>query len=116
VKNITRKVIKRLEGLGHLEMVDALYELDGEADTESDAMDEQDNEEVEKVLRNHFPKAVNGAQTNGHPTLKQQTVESVVPQKEKIDWEIPRKLLHGSIGMLYSHCRKPLSDTFTQDS
>jgi len=81
-------------------MVDALYELDGEADTESDAMDEQDNEEVEKVLRNSFPKAVNGAQTNGHPTLKQQTVESAVPQKEKIDWEIPRKLLHSSIGFI----------------
>ncbi|KAG6840278.1 hypothetical protein C0991_007766 [Blastosporella zonata] len=71
VKNITRKVIKTLEGLGHLDTTD-MEEQEGESDEKCDISDAT---EVEASLN---PPALH--------------------QPKKIDWEIPRKLLHSSIG------------------
>ncbi|KAF8869341.1 hypothetical protein CPB84DRAFT_1818714 [Gymnopilus junonius] len=101
VKNITRKVIKRLEGLGHLEMVDMTLSVP----EEEESAPEGEEIEVEKALyalgkealRNRNaqaskqpPEATNG-QPNGvaHPSAL---------KKSKSDLEIPRKVLHGSIG------------------
>ncbi|KNZ81994.1 CTP-dependent diacylglycerol kinase 1 [Termitomyces sp. J132] len=79
VKNITRKVIKTLEGLGHLD---------------STNMEEQEYESDEKCdigEATEVAAALNGA------ALHHEIPETdVVPKK--IDWEIPRKLLHSSIG------------------
>ncbi|KAG6837142.1 hypothetical protein H0H93_014047 [Arthromyces matolae] len=83
VKNITRKVIKTLEGLGHLDSTD---------------MDEQEYESDEKCDINEANQVeiiLNGAAIH-HETQKS-SVASSQPTK-KIDWEIPRKLLHSSIG------------------
>ncbi|KAF9474383.1 hypothetical protein BDN70DRAFT_815769 [Pholiota conissans] len=85
VKNITRKVIKRLEGLGHLEMVEM-----EEDEQSSSGQDEQ--AEVEKVLNELGKDALKvAAPTNGD-------AKSSVAPKAKPDLEIPRKVLHSSIG------------------
>ncbi|KAF5384377.1 hypothetical protein D9615_003139 [Tricholomella constricta] len=91
VKNITRKVIKTLEGLGHL-----------------DDMDEQDCESDEKCDLSEVEATLNGAALHSQPSsqsLRQRqngsAVASPTPsgiELKKIDWEIPRKLLHSSIG------------------
>ncbi|KAJ3566192.1 hypothetical protein NP233_g7151 [Leucocoprinus birnbaumii] len=109
VQNITRKVIRRLEGLGHLEMVDtyAMGPEDRDNDTDdlpSSNVSEPDDSvlEVEHSLvgdsttftaPNGHVNHVNG-HTNGHSNSN--GVEK--KQKQKVDWEIPRKLLHSSIG------------------
>ncbi|KAF8188034.1 hypothetical protein BJ912DRAFT_968981 [Pholiota molesta] len=87
VKNITRKVIKRLEGLGHLEMV--------EMEEDEQSLSGQDEQvEVEKVLFELGQEALKGAApANGHANG-----HSEVAQKAKPDLEIPRKVLHSSIG------------------
>ncbi|KAG6902097.1 hypothetical protein C0995_004449 [Termitomyces sp. Mi166 len=78
VKNITRKVIKTLEGLGHLDSTD---------------MDEQEYESDEKCDRTEATEVE--AVLNG--TALHRVITEANPKK-KIDWEIPRKLLHSSIG------------------
>ncbi|KAF5343593.1 hypothetical protein D9756_011596 [Leucocoprinus leucothites] len=109
VQNITRKVIRRLEGLGHLEMVDAYAVSPEDRDNDTDDVPssnvsepEDSAAEVELVLvENHgLDTRKNGhvvhenGQTNG--SLHANGVEK--KQKQKVDWEIPRKLLHSSIG------------------
>lgn len=87
VKNITRKVIKRLEGLGHLEMV--------EMEEDEQSLSGQDEQvEVEKVLYELGKEALKAAPANGHANG-----HSEVASKAKPDLEIPRKVLHSSIGM-----------------
>ena len=102
VKNITRKVIRTLEGLGHLESIDM-----GEQDDDYDS-EQYDQREVEAVLNvngtakhGESPEApvvvvmnsrLNGSIPGNHVALK------LVEQNKKIDWEIPRKVLHSSIG------------------
>ncbi|KAJ7101419.1 hypothetical protein B0H15DRAFT_919781 [Mycena belliarum] len=74
VKGITRKVIRTLEGLGHL---DPALEADDEADDES---------EVARALEDN---------------VRAGKQRAVVPsQTKKIDWEIPRKVFHSSIGFV----------------
>ncbi|KAF9443333.1 hypothetical protein P691DRAFT_738019 [Macrolepiota fuliginosa MF-IS2] len=118
VQNITRKVIRRLEGLGHLELVDmyATPEDDtdvpssnvsdgggGEREMEVEAEDER--AEVERALYDELVRrdgALNGnghanGHVNGHATANGVVAKSP-KQRQKVDWEIPRKLLHSSIG------------------
>ncbi|KAJ7226831.1 hypothetical protein GGX14DRAFT_627191 [Mycena pura] len=74
VKGITRKVIRTLEGLGHLD-----------PPSEAEADDEMDDEtEVAAALR--------ADRRQG----KLRALSEAAPQK-KIDWEIPRKVFHSSI-------------------
>jgi hypothetical protein len=94
VKNITRKVIKRLEGLGHLEMVD----MDMSVPEEDEQLDDDgEDREVEKVLYALGKEAVTNARAsstmngNGHSHTQP-------AKKPKPDLEIPRKVLHASIG------------------
>ncbi|KAG6915025.1 hypothetical protein DXG01_013883 [Tephrocybe rancida] len=82
VKNITRKVIKTLEGLGHLDSTD-MEEQECESDEKCDISEAS---EVEAAL-------------NGVALHRETQNGSTAPtQPKKIDWEIPRKLLHSSIG------------------
>ncbi|RDB30196.1 CTP-dependent diacylglycerol kinase 1 [Hypsizygus marmoreus] len=106
VKNITRKVIKTLEGLGHLDSSDMDEQ---EEDYETD--EKLDLSEVEAVLNGtaHFtsgssPENFKSRRSNGtaikaavsSPSDAVGTSREV--EQKKIDWEIPRKLLHSSIG------------------
>ncbi|KAG6874856.1 hypothetical protein C0992_006233 [Termitomyces sp. T32_za158] len=79
VKNITRKVIKTLEGLGHLDSTD-MDEQEYESDEKCDISEAT---EVEAVL-------------NGAARPREMPGGDVA--SKKTDWEIPRKLLHSSIG------------------
>lgn len=103
VKNITRKVIRTLEGLGHLDSTD-MGELDDNYDSE-----QYDQREVEAVLtvngaakRGETPDApvvvVMNGRLNNSVAGKPVTLKPV----EKIDWEIPRKVLHSSIGAFFA--------------
>ncbi|KAJ7594089.1 hypothetical protein C8J56DRAFT_820430 [Mycena floridula] len=78
VQNITRKVIRRLEGLGHLDVVDM---------SEQDDLEER--EEVEETLKS-LARDLRTPEPNGTAPMN--------PVVKKIDWEIPRKTLHSSIG------------------
>ncbi|KAJ7604093.1 hypothetical protein DFH06DRAFT_1391605 [Mycena polygramma] len=73
VKGVTRKVIRTLEGLGHA--------------MEADADDEAEDEEVAAALK------------ADRRAGKQRALEDGLEGK-KIDWEIPRKVFHSSIGFI----------------
>jgi diacylglycerol kinase (CTP) len=90
VKNITRKVIKRLEGLGHLEMVDADFSVPEEDELDSPCKDEDvfSTTGLEAVKRPSSDKHYNNGSAIVHTAVS------------RIDFEIPRKLLHSSIGFL----------------
>jgi diacylglycerol kinase (CTP) len=102
VKNITRKVIKTLEGLGHLDSSDM-----GEQDDDYDS-EQYDQREVEAVLNVNGaakhgetpegPVVVMNGRLNGSVSGKHVALKPV-EQINKIDWEIPRKVLHSSIGV-----------------
>ncbi|KAF9036363.1 hypothetical protein BJ165DRAFT_1409115 [Panaeolus papilionaceus] len=104
VKNITRKVIKRLEGLGHLESVDMDHSLPEE--DESFEASNGEEAEVEKALYAMAKDAIETAkrQNGGHQHSSTSSSSSLTngkgpkPPKQKVDYEIPRKLLHSSIG------------------
>ncbi|KAJ6545878.1 hypothetical protein DFH09DRAFT_1172184 [Mycena vulgaris] len=82
VKGITRKVIRTLEGLGHLDPA-----LEAEADAEED----DDEHEVARAL-------AADAEARRVGAGKQRA--SVGGETKKIDWEIPRKVFHSSIGFI----------------
>ncbi|KAF8800119.1 hypothetical protein BYT27DRAFT_7056244, partial [Phlegmacium glaucopus] len=100
VKNITRKVIKRLEGLGHLETVDidlAVSEDEEEPEKWSSKVAvEVEEREVEKVLYALGREAVKRDQSN--TTRVGNGITQKKATKLKANLEIPRKILHGSIG------------------
>ncbi|KAJ7715087.1 hypothetical protein DFH07DRAFT_762847 [Mycena maculata] len=75
-KRISRKVIRTLEGLGHLDSPSEDADVDGD--------DEGEDAEVAKAL------------AEDRRMGKQRALE---PEK-KIDWEIPRKVFHSSIGFV----------------
>ncbi|KAJ7733135.1 hypothetical protein B0H16DRAFT_1665107 [Mycena metata] len=87
-KRISRKVIRTLEELGH--GVDS----DDEADTRgsgnsNDNEEDEDEGEVAASLRSGAIRAGKQRELTGGPT-----------EKKKIDWEIPRKVFHSSIGFI----------------
>jgi diacylglycerol kinase (CTP) len=97
VKNITRKVIKRLEGLGHLEMVDLTVSEEDEEPEEwsgNRAVEGGDDSEAE-VLYALGKEAVKSSRSK---ETRIGTTEHIPSPKPKPDLEIPRKLLHASIG------------------
>jgi len=73
VQDITRKVIKQLEGLGHLEPSD-------------------NDSEDEPAVSGTSTRRSSMSSTNGSGSLAK-------PSDKPVDYEIPRKLLHSSIGM-----------------
>lgn len=91
VKDITRKVIRTLEGLGHLDNQDM-----SEPDDTSEAEDDLRISSNTMSHGNCFPKGI--------PTgLHEKTLQIGRPahdRPKKTDWEIPRKVLHTSIGFL----------------
>ncbi|KXN89288.1 CTP-dependent diacylglycerol kinase 1 [Leucoagaricus sp. SymC.cos] len=117
VHTITRKVIRRLEGLGHLEMLDVCATAaptsedidtddvpssnvsDGERERDSEP-DAEERAQVEKVLCNELVNQSTNGHTNGRSISAAAAVNGVEKPiaKQKVDWEIPRKLLHSSIG------------------
>lgn len=76
VQVVTRKVIRTLEGLGHA--------IEDVADDEHHEM--EDETEVAAALR----------------ADKRQGKQRAQPEVKKIDWEIPRKVFHSSIGRWHS--------------
>lgn len=101
VKNITRKVIKTLEGLGHLDVVDmATYE---EGDEEERRVDREVEEVLYELEREEIRSAGAIPETNGHSHLTTVNGNGAVnggpvDKTKKLDLEIPRKVLHASIG------------------
>ena len=96
VKNITRKVIRRLEGLGHLEMVDLNLSVSEEEEEpeklrRNGTAEGGEDSEVDKLLYALGKEAVKTSQskkTNG-----------MTEQKPTPNLEIPRKVFHASIGL-----------------
>jgi diacylglycerol kinase (CTP) len=108
VKNITRKVIKRLEGLGHLDMVNDLDACDEEEEPEvwpsnGVAMDVEERE-VEKVLYALGRESVLKEIRTGNGIAEKHS------PKPKPNLEIPRKVLHSSIGLIASSILLILTD------
>ncbi|KAJ7678365.1 hypothetical protein B0H17DRAFT_1206820 [Mycena rosella] len=79
VKHITRKVIRTLEGLGHLD-----------PPSEQGEGEEGDEEEYEVARTLSLERKGKGKQRE----LKESK------EKKKIDWEVPRKVFHSSIGFI----------------
>jgi diacylglycerol kinase (CTP) len=98
-------VIKRLEGLGHLEMVDlAVSEEDEESEgwrggNGAVVVGGEDSEA--EVLHALGKEAVKSSQSK-ETRVGKRTTEHKLSPKPKRDLEIPRKLLHASIGPLCS--------------
>jgi diacylglycerol kinase (CTP) len=104
VKNITRKVIRTLEGLGHLDNID-MYEEDCDSDERLDqteatlTLNGSANNRESASLAPH-----QGTHANGSASPSGMSVsDSRQPKHQKIDWEIPRKVLHSSIGVCNFH-------------
>lgn len=99
VQDITRKVIRQLEGLGHLEVQD----MDTTPPTPYE--ESEDGESVASAsghsTRRSSVSGSNGHATNGHTNGH----SKAMPVEKPVDFEIPRKLLHSSIGVL----TRPLS-------
>jgi hypothetical protein len=95
-------VIRRLEGLGHIEMVNGggggvtPTEEDTDADIPSsnvsDGGEREFDDEVAQVEKELYDIVVNGV-----PVVPVE--EKTTTKIKKVDWEIPRKLLHSSIGV-----------------
>ncbi|KAF9463181.1 hypothetical protein BDZ94DRAFT_1164259 [Collybia nuda] len=103
VKNITRKVIRTLEGLGHLDSAE-MHEQDCESDNRLDgyqvastingsAPHPELSSPSHRDLRHH-----NVSTNCPIPTSQISISKSTQSVYHKIDWEIPRKILHSSIG------------------
>lgn len=102
VKNITRKVIRTLEGLGHLDTTN-MDEQDSEYDEKHDISEVEDvlNDVLQKSLYDSSSHQLNPPNISSLNS-KHHLVHTTSPAREtpkKIDWEIPRKLLHSSIGV-----------------
>ncbi|TFK31657.1 hypothetical protein BDQ12DRAFT_577072, partial [Crucibulum laeve] len=101
VQNITRKVIRRLEGMGgHLEREMGEVEEELEVGDEEESVDGSTVDEGSVRGLNGKVNGLNGhAHTNGNgkSLSKRETSPGHV---QKVDWEIPRKLLHSSIGFI----------------
>ncbi|KAG7095525.1 hypothetical protein E1B28_006263 [Marasmius oreades] len=91
VQNITRKVIKKLEELsGHSDEIE---------ENESDRSDDKDaeGEEREEVVNELLAESV-GTLLENASEVKVVVIDSPASASKRVDWEIPRKALHSSIG------------------
>lgn len=102
VKNITRKVIRKLEGLGHLDSAN-MYEQECVSDERLDEYQAAPTvngsvkhpESTSQPLHDpHLSARTNGAASPSNVSAS----NSAQPVSHKIDWEIPRKIFHSSIG------------------
>ncbi|KAL0071163.1 hypothetical protein AAF712_001723 [Marasmius tenuissimus] len=91
VQNITRKVIRKLEELsGHP------IEVEGD-DNESDRSDEKDADGDEReVVSELLAEGLHGNENVSE--TKVVVVGPLASVPKKVDWEVPRKVLHSSIG------------------
>ncbi|KAJ8082302.1 Diacylglycerol kinase [Marasmius tenuissimus] len=91
VQNITRKVIRKLEELsGHP------IEVEGD-DNESDRSDEKDADGDEReVVSELLAEGLHGNENVSETKVVVVGPSASVPKK--VDWEVPRKVLHSSIG------------------
>ncbi|KAF7340784.1 CTP-dependent diacylglycerol kinase 1 [Mycena sanguinolenta] len=103
---VTRKVIRTLEGLGH---ADADMELDEELSNGHEGdLDADEVAEVDAVMNGDAGDAGEVARLRERRDgTRRATTEDEAPvaegkpeEKKKIDWEIPRKVLHSSIGFI----------------
>ncbi|KAK2460708.1 hypothetical protein APHAL10511_007178 [Amanita phalloides] len=104
VKNITQHLIKSLEGLGRFDFVDAQGRMLA-FDEQPESTLQNGNNIVRRVQSNTPPQRhVNGHANVGPsatPTgFPNGTARSTIAIPRKVDWEIPRKLLHSSIGFI----------------
>lgn len=88
--NITRKVIKTLEGFVHLDILE-MNEEENDSERERDERERDGGNEEEREVAKELLLANGNGIPNG------------VNKPKKIDWEIPRKVLHSSIGTLIFH-------------
>ncbi|KAG2007483.1 hypothetical protein CC2G_015177 [Coprinopsis cinerea AmutBmut pab1-1] len=89
VQDITRKVLRQLEGLGHLEVVE--METPHELSEDEQPLHNGNGVHVQPNGAVNPKPSTNGhTHSNGNGALK--------PVEKPVDYEIPRKLLHGSIG------------------
>ncbi|KAJ8455332.1 hypothetical protein ONZ45_g18975 [Pleurotus djamor] len=94
VQNITRQVIRRLSSLQHVEVVEMPENDHDDDESCSGQNSREDSPGLEDIH-------VNGSGTQNGSAVQAATNGHAKPvQKKKIDWEIPRKLLHSSIGFL----------------
>ncbi len=100
VQNITRQVIRRLSSLQHVEVLEMLNENEHDddellsgRDTPSTASPPREGSPgIAEEYTNGVGHEINGRVGNGTANGKVQA------SAKKIDWEIPRKVLHSSIG------------------
>jgi diacylglycerol kinase (CTP) len=92
VQNITRKVIKKLEGFGHMDVLE-VDENDNDSNDSNEEKDREETEEMGEVAQS----LLNGRLKSPSPSKAVQPSKDA-KEKKKIDWEIPRKVLHSSIG------------------
>jgi len=85
VQNITRKVIKTLEGFVHLDILE-MNEEENDSEREKEEHERDTGKEEEREVAKELLLANGNGVANG------------VNKPKKIDWEIPRKVLHSSIG------------------
>src|ERR1700760_1508365 len=93
VQDITRKVIRTLEGLVHLDVVDMRQE-------EAVGRDEQVEVNTSVSLNGHAVHSeIVAYSEHKWPAADQHFTNGSIPLMPRtIDWEIPRKVLHSSIG------------------
>jgi diacylglycerol kinase (CTP) len=109
---ITSKVIKRLEGLTYLEMlgVSSIPEDDTEDIASSNVSDTEREKDLLFEIDDDAPEGEkvvlvvneNQVRRRRRASTPQPVVNGTAVNKEKkVDWEIPRKLLHSSIGQFF---------------
>ncbi|KAF9078318.1 hypothetical protein BDP27DRAFT_1309393 [Rhodocollybia butyracea] len=98
--DITRKVIKTLEGLTGVHLDMEIFGLEEENDAEREKDDDREPERTVDGVHEEereVAKALLLANGNG-VALASSNGNAKAEDKKKIDWEIPRKVLHSSIG------------------
>ncbi|KAF8638839.1 hypothetical protein AX17_001897 [Amanita inopinata Kibby_2008] len=99
VKNITREVMRSLEGLGHFGFIDTQGRMVGIDEQPDDGAIRGTESETLKQRQRHVngqAKRENGSARNG--MTRNGSAQNAGVETLKIDWEIPRKILHSSIG------------------
>ncbi|KIK50964.1 hypothetical protein GYMLUDRAFT_182012 [Collybiopsis luxurians FD-317 M1] len=107
LSDITRKIINTIEGLTGARL-DVMYlELFGivtgssSDDKSSEDGDDKGDRDVHEEEERQVEKELLAVNGRGHTPIVQRKVEKTgKAEKKKIDWEIPRKALHSSIGFL----------------
>ncbi|KAL0946336.1 hypothetical protein HGRIS_012574 [Hohenbuehelia grisea] len=105
VQNITRQVIRRLSSLQHVEVLEMQLENENEHDHEHDDGDEEASSAdvtpmTDSPPRRGSPELERKVHANGSANKSAKATNGHTDAVKKIDWEIPRKVLHSSIGVV----------------